>query len=229
MEGFDDLRQRFLSINEHTNEPDRAIKRIGAMAARRVKKLADAGFLDQRIGNWPLQSQVYDPNIDADELWFLTWRGIGQTLAHMFPDQLPADIGVVSVYRRESGIVQGTLKPEDWQERAQDHAAVCALLDKLVPKGSSVEAGAAKSMPAVPVVKPAKGISKKGKALAALVDHPDWTDEQIADAAGCHVKSLYRMRDFVTARAALRGGRDSMPVGTKDGDSGDMEAWNDDE
>ena len=72
-------------------------------------------------------------------------------------------------------------------------------------------------------------ISKKAKALAALADHIDWTDQQIADAADCHVKSLYRWPEYARARELLREGRGSMPRGSKDKDTGDVEAWDDDE
>jgi hypothetical protein len=68
-------------------------------------------------------------------------------------------------------------------------------------------------------------MSKKAKALAALADNPEWTDEKIAAAAGCHVKSLYRWDEYTRARAILRDGRGVMPKGTKDKDTGDIEAW----
>jgi hypothetical protein len=82
---------------------------------------------------------------------------------------------------------------------------------------------------AVAAKAPARSLTKKAKALAALVDHPGWTDEQIAAAAGCHVKSLYRWEDFKRARAAMRSGRDAIPTGTKNDGTGDVEAWDDDE
>lgn len=72
-------------------------------------------------------------------------------------------------------------------------------------------------------------MSKKAKALAALADHPGWTDEQIAHAAGCHVKSLYRWNEYTRARELLRQGRDNIPRGTKDGGTGDVEAWDEKE
>jgi hypothetical protein len=67
-------------------------------------------------------------------------------------------------------------------------------------------------------------LSKDARALAALADHPDWTDKQIAKAAGCNVKSLYRMKSFTTAKAALKQGRDDMPKGSKSKE-GEVEAW----
>jgi len=78
--------------------------------------------------------------------------------------------------------------------------------------------------------KPPKGreaMSKKAKALAVLADHPDWTDAQVAHAAGCHVKSLYRWKDYGRARELLQQGRMRLPRGSKDTESGDLEAWED--
>lgn len=75
--------------------------------------------------------------------------------------------------------------------------------------------------------KPAKALSKEARALAALADHPDWTDEQIAGAAGCNRQSLYRMKKFVAAKEVLRGGKRLMPKGSKNGETGDVEAWDD--
>jgi hypothetical protein len=90
---------------------------------------------------------------------------------------------------------------------------------------------------AFPPVRPAEAasahagtpLSKEAKALAALVDHPEWNDAQIAEAAGCHVKSLYRMPKFVSAKALLRAGKDQLPTGSKDKDDGSVEAWDEDD
>jgi hypothetical protein len=57
-------------------------------------------------------------------------------------------------------------------------------------------------------------LSKEALALAALTDHPGWTDEQIATAAGCNAKSLYRMKKFKNAKALLKEGKDDMPRGS---------------
>jgi hypothetical protein len=51
-------------------------------------------------------------------------------------------------------------------------------------------------------------ISKEAMALAALADHPDWSDEQIAELAGCSRSSLYRMPRYAMARQALYRGRE---------------------
>jgi AraC-like DNA-binding protein len=56
--------------------------------------------------------------------------------------------------------------------------------------------------------RPRSRISKEAMALAALADHPDWSDEQIAELAGCSRSSLYRMPRYTMARQALYRGRE---------------------
>jgi hypothetical protein len=67
-------------------------------------------------------------------------------------------------------------------------------------------------------------LSKQGQALALLADHPDWTDEKIAEAVGLNRTSLYRMKKFTAARQVLRRGKLERPRGRKDRD-GKLEAW----
>jgi len=73
-------------------------------------------------------------------------------------------------------------------------------------------------------------LSKEAIALATLVDHPKWTNEQIADAVGCHVKTLSSKdwKKFRAARGTLADGRKNMPRGTKNKKTGDVEAWDED-
>ena len=68
-------------------------------------------------------------------------------------------------------------------------------------------------------------LSKEAKAIAALIDHPDWTGAEIAGAAGCSRTSLYRMPDFVRAKEILQQAKEDMPRGSKNGDDGTIEAW----
>ncbi|MCX5653723.1 MAG: hypothetical protein NTY65_03620 [Planctomycetota bacterium] len=67
-------------------------------------------------------------------------------------------------------------------------------------------------------------LSKVARALAALTEHPDWTDEQIADAAGCCRESLYRMKKFMAAKALLKEGKHDVAGGSKSKEGG-VEAW----
>jgi hypothetical protein len=73
-----------------------------------------------------------------------------------------------------------------------------------------------------------KGLSKEALALATLRDHPDWTDQQIADTVKCNRTSLYEMPDFVKAKQILKQGKKHFPKGRKDPD-GNVEAWRDED
>ena len=69
-------------------------------------------------------------------------------------------------------------------------------------------------------------ISKEAQALAVLVDHRDWSNQQIADVVGCHVKTLNKWQKFTDARKAIKeSGKAAMPTGNKNGDDGTVEAW----
>jgi hypothetical protein len=60
--------------------------------------------------------------------------------------------------------------------------------------------------------RPGERISKEAMALAALADHPDWSDERIAEMAGCSRSSLYRMPRYMMARQMLHGTRRRYPL-----------------
>jgi len=62
-------------------------------------------------------------------------------------------------------------------------------------------------------------------ALAMLVDHPDWTDTRIALAVGVNRTTLYDWPNFKKAKEALKQGKKELPRGSKNGKTGDMEAW----
>jgi hypothetical protein len=74
-----------------------------------------------------------------------------------------------------------------------------------------------------------KTISKIATALAVLSDHPDWTNQQIAQTAGCNVKYLSQSQKFKAARQAVRGlGRESChKSGRRRGSN--MDEYEDDE
>ncbi|MBW2605327.1 MAG: hypothetical protein JRE28_13620 [Deltaproteobacteria bacterium] len=60
------------------------------------------------------------------------------------------------------------------------------------------------------------GLSKKIKALALLIDHPDWTDKKIADEAGLYRTSLYRYSMFKSLRKLIKDiGKNGLPRGYK--------------
>lgn len=57
---------------------------------------------------------------------------------------------------------------------------------------------------------PYAGLEKEAIALAWLMLHPEWTDEQIATRAGVHRTSLFRFEKYKAARAAMREGRQAF-------------------
>lgn len=67
--------------------------------------------------------------------------------------------------------------------------------------------------------------SKEAKALAALVEHPEWTKTRIAEYVGCNRQSLYGMKKFKAAWDTLKQGKREIPKGQKY--NGDIEAFDD--
>jgi hypothetical protein len=74
--------------------------------------------------------------------------------------------------------------------------------------------------------------AKEYQAIGVLTQHPDWTNEQIAEEIGVHRGSLYRMKEFLKLRARIRAiGRQELPHGTKVVNQDDprasngLEAW----
>lgn len=66
----------------------------------------------------------------------------------------------------------------------------------------------------------------QSRALAVLAQHPNWTDTKIAEVARIYRTSLYRMNTFVAARELQKKeGRKKMPRGSKDPETGKIEAW----
>lgn len=77
-----------------------------------------------------------------------------------------------------------------------------------------------------------KGVALKPveRALAILVRHPEWSNTQIAKHIGVSRQTLYKksFKEFQRAREAMEAGRDELPKGGKDGDTGSIEAWDGD-
>jgi hypothetical protein len=62
-------------------------------------------------------------------------------------------------------------------------------------------------------------------ALAMLVKHPDWPDTKIAKTIGVNRTTLYDWPIFKKAKEALKQGKKEFPKGSKNGETGSMEAW----
>lgn len=57
------------------------------------------------------------------------------------------------------------------------------------------------------VAKPRTSVSVDSQAIAMMIDHPTWSDTQIANAVGCNRTSLYRGSKFGAAKALIREGK----------------------
>jgi len=62
-------------------------------------------------------------------------------------------------------------------------------------------------------------------ALAMLVKHPDWSDRKIAKAVSVNRTTLYDWPKFKKAKEALKQGKNNLPKGSKNSETGDIEAW----
>jgi hypothetical protein len=75
---------------------------------------------------------------------------------------------------------------------------------------------------------------RQALALVTLLRHPEWTDEQIAEAAEVSRRQLYRWPAYARLKQLLRGTRRDavrdgrLPRGVKNGTSGVLEAYRED-
>jgi hypothetical protein len=71
--------------------------------------------------------------------------------------------------------------------------------------------------------------SKIAIAIGVLAQHPDWTLEQIAEVAGCHIKYLSQSNKFKAARKAVKGiGQEAMKKARRYRGT-DMDSYGEDE
>ncbi len=75
------------------------------------------------------------------------------------------------------------------------------------------------------IPQPADSLTGEDKALALLIRHPKWSDTKIAKAVPCHRTTLYKWPTYRKACEALKSARNDMPQGSKDGETGTVEAW----
>ena len=52
-----------------------------------------------------------------------------------------------------------------------------------------------------------KAPTKRELALVCLMNHPEWTDTQVAEHTGCNRGTLYRCKKYAAAREALESGK----------------------
>jgi AraC-like DNA-binding protein len=66
---------------------------------------------------------------------------------------------------------------------------------------------------------PLPKLSKRAVAMALLIQNPEWSDSDIAKAAGCSRAYLYQIPQYVAAREAMKGGRDKYGERQHDAES----------
>ena len=114
-----------------------------------------------------------------------------------------------------AGLVSADFNP------SSNRVGTCVVA--LMGLANQLDGSTAKSLHRQPEKQP--DLPKEARALAALVANPTWTDAKIAEAAGCNRTSLYRMPRYQKAKAMLKSGRTAYPKGQKDGETGQVEAY----
>jgi len=103
------------------------------------------------------------------------------------------------------------LKRQDYGDKGES-AELRQIADALAPEGKDAEPDGA-------------ALTSEAKALALLVEHPDWTDTKIAKNVPCSRQTLYAWPTYRKARGIQESGKDERPHGSKSKD-GNLEAWN---
>ena len=123
--------------------------------------------------------------------------------------------------QRPVGLESGADGSEAMTERiVAEYSKLCRVL-------ASAANDAQRGPGAVPAVLETGDVDLKQRerAMALLIHHPEWTLQAIADAVPCSRTSLYRWSEFMKARAIIKSGRNDLPKGSKDAETGSVEAW----
>jgi hypothetical protein len=73
-------------------------------------------------------------------------------------------------------------------------------------------------------------LQRKALSLFLRLQHPEWSDERVANEAGYKgPRQLYRMAEYRRLKDAKRDGKGRLPRGTRDAETGRVEAWFDDD
>ena len=91
----------------------------------------------------------------------------------------------------------------------------------------AIETSSREDQPHGKVAPGSERLTAEEKALALLVNNPKLSDTQIATAVGVNRTTLYKPNwwRYRNARKALKSGRDDLARGSKDRDTGRIEAW----
>ncbi len=236
------LADRFRQLADHfdqvaSNPPDArgarkiALECLQARGTLLVEKWCDATPVDLGEGFRELLAEYTKPRAVGSDpalrtfslasfwsFWLHTAQGLGAPV----DNPLAIRYQPQTAEQEREGLRLGESSGDDWQTRCRESAAVCQwLADEIDKAGVTIEPDGAGDADLGPLE----------KALALLVIHPDWTHQQIADAVGVTRTTLYKpaWSMYRDARKALRGAaQGNIPRGSKNGDTGKMEAWDGD-
>jgi hypothetical protein len=219
----------------------KTIRQATIDAAKLVAQAVIAGglpFLREEGNVWPIKSLLEERptpfnSEDRDERWSMVWEMLPNYIRRYVPAGVVAHTRGLEGWKTLSVFPGGSLavaeQPKTLSElrrRAAVEAQLMRTLADLID-GAPKHGGAEPMPETTAATKPKLG--KEAIAVATLVDHPEWTNQQVADEVGCHVKTLSgkEWKKFRAARAVLADGRSKLPNGSKDKETGDVEAWND--
>lgn len=188
-----------------------------AATARRIaaalRKLPDTIQEIRGADPWPPVEEAWQrlnpvlTSVKTDSEAMLRYIGRNWTPTHeaklrrelwLFASNCTQSVHQMSYYeqRRET--------PADYQRRVSPalRNESSLLAKKLEEWADDIESKAhSEQTPATPDV---AAMSREARALAVLTEHPDWTDKQIAEAAGVNRTTLYTYSRFKQARAVLQ-------------------------
>jgi len=108
------------------------------------------------------------------------------------------------------------------------------ILDEFVEAAENLAAGPrdqpGEGFPSDPqTARKVKSKTKLATAMMLVQEHPEWSDRYIAEKAGYKGRaphtSLSRSKVYKAAAALARGKKEDLPHGTKDRETGGVEAW----
>jgi hypothetical protein len=161
-----------------------------------------------------LQSAIddYTSNLPAE---IASWIRLGSAIAAALgANEERSRRGIATLENQLSGMRDEELVAGLVGCRLSDITEVVELRDTLLARLAQTATVDAKD----PQTDDLPKVGKEARAMAFLVEHPDWTNEQIANAVPCSRTSLYKMKKFCRARAVLKSQRNDRPRGTVERD-----------
>ena len=220
-QAIESAHQRLITLIDHETDPGAATRELDAVGSMLAAGLDR--FDGQLIPGVSFQAVGCDASPKPNAARAGAWDSLLVALAMRFPERLPGwlDIGG-RVEHGADGTVDGSgvfkREPADWRRRAQDYRAAVELLEEHLPHTPS-EPGEPGGDGRQQNDEQGFRMGGEERALAVLAKHPDWTDTQVAEAAGVNRGSLYRWKRYQQAKRAMKAhgesGRREMQGGRR--------------